>query len=200
MVEIQWWQAALLSVAGAAAGGLISLVTAFFTQCWAASNTIKAEERQAQRRAEEEQSQAQRRAEEEQRQVVRRVRRDRIQPVLDYLEMWKRYFVGRAARTAFEEEYKKSDPQEEAAMTSADWQEIRSLVEEDVPTAIQLTKAYGIAVTSSISVPALQAALGKMHSGVRTDAAADIGRQVGTALQSAEELIEQYLAGVKVGD
>jgi len=77
---LDWWQAALLPIVGALAGGLIGLVTAYFTHRWTTEANRAAEDRRAKSREEE-----------EQRQAARQLRRERIQPILDFLDAAKTF-------------------------------------------------------------------------------------------------------------
>ncbi len=96
---LDWWEAALLSVATAGAGGLIDLVTAYFTHRWTTSANRESEERQANRRVGE-----------EQRQVIRQRRRERMQPVVDFLELSKRRFASRTVSTSVAEAVEELPP------------------------------------------------------------------------------------------
>ena len=88
---LEWWEAALLSVATAGAGGLIGLVTAYFTHRWTTSANRESEESQATRRVEDDQRKAQ-----------RQHRRDHMKPIQDFLEIAKRYLAGQRAREVVE--------------------------------------------------------------------------------------------------
>ena len=80
---LDWWQAALLSVISAIAGGSIGLVTAYYTQRWTNSAAREAEKRQSKRKMEE-----------EERQAARQLRRERIQLILDFLDAAKTFRAG----------------------------------------------------------------------------------------------------------
>ena len=97
---LDWWEATLLSVATAGTGGLIGLSIAYFTQRWTTKARRESEEREAKLRVEE-----------EQRQVIRQFRRERIKPVLEFLELWHGYMM-RWVLNETPDEFDKLDPQE----------------------------------------------------------------------------------------
>ena len=68
---IDWWQALLLSVAGALVGGLITLAVSYATHSWTTDAARKAEERASARRLKDEDREAKRQKEAEERQATR---------------------------------------------------------------------------------------------------------------------------------
>ncbi len=177
---LDWWEAAALSAATAGAGGLIGLVTAYATYRWTTTANRDSEERQAKRRAEE-----------AQREAIRQIRRERIQPVVDYLALSKQFLAGGIMSEAVDR--LELDPQEEERFAKAR-EAFRKEAVTGAPDMSQVTRAYLVAVTSALSIPALQEQLGKIHIAV---AAVGRGDNFGAAMRSAEELIERYLAGAE---
>jgi len=177
---IDWWQAILVLLAG----GLISGVTAYATHHWTTSAGRDAEERQAKRRLEE-----------EQRQAIRQLRRERIQPVLDFLDIAKRSAARQTIEEALDEVYEKMSGDVRPALDR--WQEMKERVFEAYPDVVEVTRTVSVAMWSGVSVPGLLHKLIRIYSAVHPATHRERQRQLADAIRSVEELVEQYLAGAE---
>ncbi len=177
---MDWWQAFLLFPAG----GLISGVTAYFTHRLTTSASREAEERHAKRRLAE-----------EQRQAIRHFRRERIQPVLDWLDIVKQS-AGREIVSLALDKYRESLSAEDK-LSPERLERVRDEFSKIYPDIIQETRAFSIATWASLSVPGLPEELLTMYGGLRAEGDAETLSQLGPALRSAEQLLEQYLAGAE---
>lgn len=186
MVEIHWWQAALLSVAGAAVGGLISLVAAYFTQRWAASNSLRSDERQTKRRVEE-----------EQRQVIRQMRQERVQPIREFIEFSKQQYASQTAEFFFDEFVEQHHDEMGVELGSEALRELKRKVLGDGYDWWEIVRRFYVAHAPSLSIPALWADLLKIYAGWGLDLDTRKTVEWGIAITSAEEIIEQYLAGAE---
>lgn len=167
---VDWWQPILYI----GAGGVVSLVTAIVTSRLTTNANRESDERQANQRVEE-----------EQRQEIRKTRRDRMQPVVDFLESSKRYgastIVSEAVAAAVE-----GLPSEEAEQ------------HKRRATGYQLDKydllrLYIVAMTSAQSVPGLMDELQKLNDAQRPNVDLETRVQWAPALASCETLVEQYI-------
>lgn len=187
---LEWWEAAALSVATAGAGGLIGLVTAYWTHRWTTSANRESEEREAKRRVEEEQRQAKRRDEEEQRKEIREIRRDGLQPVMQFLEECRQYLVHDVVISVFEKSGETDD--EEARL-----EKMRREAQEGQPDQIHLAREYAGAMVSAMSIPGLGGEIDKLWAGVLSGVGSDAQKEIGRTFQSAAELIEQYIVSAE---
>ena len=160
-----------------AAGGVLSLVTGIVIQILSTRANRESEERQAQRRVEE-----------EQRQVIRQRRRERMQPVVDFLELSKRRFASRTVGGLVAKAVEKFPPQKEEV------EQLKHRATGDEPDYYELLRLYAVAAASSLSIPALLNELEKISHAQGDDADPETAGQWGLHIASAEALIEQYVA------
>lgn len=170
---VDWWQPILYI----GAGGVVSLVTAIVTSRLTSRANRESDERQANQRLEE-----------EQRQAIGQIRRERMQPVVEFLDLAKRFFV----RGIIREVADTWSPSEDDNIDEEKLEEARKTVKEKtlmgVSGFVELAEAFGVAVASSSSIPGLQEQLREIRGNPDN---------LDTAIQSAEELIERYLAGAE---
>lgn len=178
---VDWWQPLLYTLAGGLTGGLITAVVSYAAHRWTTSASQEAEERQAKRKAEE-----------EQRQAIRQLRRERMQPVLDYLDIAKQARARQTVVSVIDEVYDKDE------LPFEQWREKRSELLETDPGGVEEMRASQIALMASASVPGLVRKIFDVHFAVQMPDEAKMLRRFGPALLSAERLIEQYLAGAEV--
>jgi len=177
---MDWWQALLLLLAG----GLISGVTAYATQHWTTSASRETEERQAKRRLEE-----------EQRQAIRQFRRERMQPVLDYLDIAKRCAARVHIEGILDEVYPRFN--HEGRLSPEEYAKIKRKLLDADREVLQESRGLHIAVSASASEPALQRALAEVFYATPGERDPEAWAQFGRALRSAEQLIEEYVAGAE---
>jgi hypothetical protein len=185
---IDWWQALLLSVAGALVGGLITLAVSYATHSWTTDAAREAEERQAAHRVKE-----------EERQYTRQHRQERMKPVLDFLEVAKRCAGEEVVIDLMQHAYRRLAETETPALT---WEEFEKVMRRDwaVPNVYQLLRAfYGaflIAPTPEVET-ALGLTLGAVLVQQQRVSGQDLSeKRAGDAIKSAERLVERYLAEV----
>lgn len=166
---VDWWQALLLVLAG----GLISVPTAYATHYWTTKASRQAEERQA----------------------IRQLRRERMQPILDFLDIAKQSAARQDIIEILDEEYQRLRPKDKQPLE--EWHKMKSDLLQADPAGIQEMRAYQIAQFASVSTPALMRELFRLHAALVIRGDPKILRRFGPALRSAEQLIEQYLAGAE---
>jgi uncharacterized membrane protein len=127
---IDWWQALLLSVAGALVGGIITLAVSYATHSWTTDAARKAEERASVRRLEEEDREATRKADEEERQARRQYRRDQMKPVQDFLGVAKRFMASEQAYKMVESAWERNMEGIKEKVPLEDW---RKAISETPP-------------------------------------------------------------------
>ena len=165
-----------------AVGGMVSLATAWATHRLTTSAARESEERQANRKVGE-----------EQRLAIRQLRREQMEPVLEFLGLSKRLLagemVGESMRTASPSEGVKVDEE-----YPAQWEAYKEYAQKGVPDRVDVVKAFLVAMASSASMPRLQEQLARV---MQADESPDT--TFGGAFKSADELVEQYLAGAERG-
>jgi hypothetical protein len=166
---VEWWQALVLVLAG----GLAGLPTAYFVHRWTTRASREAEERQA----------------------IRHLRRERMQPVLDFLNIAKRFAARQTIEEALDEVYEKMSGDVRPARDR--WQEMKEDVFEAYPDVVGVTRAVSVALWSGVSVPGLLHKLVRMYSAVHPASHRKRQPELADAIRSVEELVEQYLAGAE---
>lgn len=177
---VDWWQALLYLLAG----GLITVAASYATHYWTTKASRQSEERHAKRRLGE-----------EQRQAIRQLRRERMQPVLDFLDTAKQSVARQPIEKVLDEEYESLGPNDKPPLEQ--WQEMKSDLFGVVPPGIEEARAFTIAELAAISIPALQGQLLRIYGALKVDSDPKIRAQFGPALRSAERLVEQYLAAAE---
>jgi hypothetical protein len=166
---VDWWQALLLVLAG----GLISVPTAYATHYWTTKASRQAEERQA----------------------IRQLRRERMQAILEFLDIAKQSAARQDIAEILDEEYQRLRPRD--TQPPEQWQRMKNELLQVDPAGIQEMRAYQIAQFASMSIPALMRELFRIHAALVMRSDPRMLSQFGPALRSAEGLIEQYLAGAE---
>jgi hypothetical protein len=166
---VDWWQALLLVLAG----GIAGLPTAYAVHFWTTKAGRAAEERQA----------------------IRQLRRERMQPVLDFLDTAKQSAARQDVIEILDGEYKRMSPEDSSRLDQ--WRKMKSELLEVDPDGIQLMRAYHVAEFASISIPGLGRDVFRIHAALIMKSDRNMLRQFGPALRSAEQLLEQYLAGAE---
>ncbi len=167
---VDWWQPILYI----GAGGVVSLVTAFVTNRLTRSTTRESEERQAKSRVEE-----------EQRQAIRQSRRERVRPVVDFIESAKLRYAFQGVGNIIDNLQQRSERRSEMEE-----------VQRNAPSIPELTRLYFVAFVSSWSIPGLQDEL-KVLLGAFGDP--EMAGKWDQAIASAEELIERFIASATPG-
>lgn len=179
---VDWWQALPYLLAG----GLITVAASYLTHRWSTSANRQAEERQAKRRVEE-----------DQRQAIRQLRRERIQPVLDFLESAKlcaaEQPVKKAVDGAVERAQERRRPED--GPPAEEWQEVARELLGPEPDPLELMRGCARALVASASVPGLQQAVVKLYEALPTSNSRKVRPEFYRAVQSVEQLVDQYLAG-----
>jgi hypothetical protein len=180
----EWWQTVALSLGTLVVGGVIAVSSGYLQHRWTTDSTRKAEERQAAYRVTE-----------EERQYIRQHRRERMKPVLDFLEVAKRCAGEEVVIALTMQAHQEVIAKQTAAFTQ---EEFEKAIRKDwaVPDAYQLLRAfYGadlIAPTPDVEMAlsqALEAVLKASRQKITYEESSD-------ALRSAEQLVERYLAEV----
>jgi hypothetical protein len=170
---VDWWQALLLVFGG----GLAGLPTAYFVHRWATTASRQGEERQA----------------------IRQLRRERLQPLLDFLDMAKQYAAREPIETALDKAHETASA--EVKLPADDWQRIKREFFEAQPQPAQALIRLGqtaiVACMAATSVPGLADALGKMFAPLLDTSHPDRLNKLRDNLATVEQLIEQYLAGAE---
>ena len=182
---LDWWQAALLSVISAVAGGSIGLVTAYYTQRWTNSSAREAEERQSKRQTEE-----------EERQATRQLRRERIQPILDFLDAAKTLGASQVQAgfiqstvTDLEKAFE-SNPQHPLVLEAKRHLMNKSLGDE--PDVLQLVRLSVVASASAPTPEIQQGVISRVLLAAITPRE-KASESLDDATSAAEEIIEKYL-------
>jgi hypothetical protein len=178
---VDWWQALLYLLAG----GLVTVAASYATHYWTTKATREAEERHAKRRLEE-----------EQRQAIRQLRRERMQPVLDYLDVAKRC-AARAHIKGILDEVVYPRLNRERGLSPEQYAKVRRNLLDANRDVFQESRALHMAVSASSSEPALQRVLAEVFRATPTERDPQAWAEFGHALRSAEQLVEEYLAGAE---
>ena len=181
---IEWWQALLLSVSSVVVGALLGLGTGFVQRLWTTTDRREAEGREDRRRVGE-----------EQRQAIRQLRRERMKPILDFLEIAKNHQASqeqiRNLRLIYEDNVgglKDLGTVEEL---------LKGLAKTyPAPTILEVTHALAKA-TSTASTPTVRDGLISIMQAFKYPPTQASYVKVAVALVAAEEQIEQYLAGTE---
>jgi hypothetical protein len=181
----EWWQALVLSVAGALVGGFITLVVSYATHRWTTTANREAEERESRRRAEE-----------EERQERRRYRRERIGPVLEFLDSAKRHLSGETLVKAIDRVYEGS-AETKKKMTLEEFREdvFRQRPSlRDHPDVTQLSLSFGVALSTAPTVEITEG-INRVFVAVSRPA---LGTEAiaSNAIMAVEEAVERYLIQV----
>lgn len=166
---VDWWQALLLVLAG----GIAGLPMAYAVHFWTTKAGRAAEERQA----------------------IRQLRRERMQPVLDFLDTAKQSAARQDVIEILDGEYKRMSPEDSSRL--AQWRKRKSELLDVDPDGIQLMRAYHVAEFASMSLPGLQREIFRLHAALMMKNDPKMLARFGPALRSAEQLLEQYLAGAE---
>ena len=177
---LDWWQAALLSVISAVAGGSIGLVTAYYTQRWTNSSAREAEERQAKRQTEE-----------EERQATRQLRRERAKPILDFLKIAKRYAASEDSVRAMSNLHAENVAGMRDIMRLEDLQQMMR-ERYPAPTMIELLQAFSVAFGTT-STTEVRRALTEVLRALQMPATMS---KASPAIRAAEEAAERYMVEV----
>jgi hypothetical protein len=191
---IDWWQALLLSVAGALVGGLITLAVSYATHRWTTDATREAEERASQRRLAEEDREATRRKEAEERQVRREWRRDQIKPVVEFLEKAKRYLAGQEMQQTAEAAWERNAAGIKDQVSLEDFRKYLAKDESFADIHVfDLAKAYHVAISTTPEMT--QQLLGLFMAVTSAREPLEVGKQ-SAAIGALERVIEDYVTKV----
>jgi len=186
MVEL--WQAILLSLAAVVVGGIMTLAVSYATHCWTTEAARKAEERQAAYKVKE-----------EERQYIRQHRRERMKPVLDFLDVAKRCAGGEAVIDVIRHAHDKASAAQTGLMP---WEEFETVARREwsVPDISELLRAFWgaflITPTPQVEAALLQAFAAVLEQQQRASGQELSEKKAGDAIKSAERLVERYLAEV----
>jgi hypothetical protein len=186
----EWWQTVVLSLGTLIVGGVIAVSSGYLQHRWATDAARKAEERQAAYRVRE-----------EERQYIRQHRRERMKPVLDFLEVVKRYAGEAVVINRLRENYKRLSGS--TGTLPITWEEFEKETRKDwsvpdffevfrrlcVALLVSPTKEVEAALFDALVAVLLQEVRGKPAKGFSDQQASD-------AIRAAEQLVERYLAEV----
>jgi hypothetical protein len=194
---IDWWQALLLSVAGALVGGLTTLAVSYATHSWTTDAAREAEERASERRLAEEERGAARRKEAEEREATRQWRRERVKPLQDFIEVAKRHDATSFLKKSTEHAWEQNVLGIQDKLTLED---LRKAIAKDArfagPDFNDLARAYGVAF---ITAPTLQMGtqLAQFWGGLAPERKTKEDRAKHlAALGVLEQLVEDYVTKV----
>ncbi len=178
---VEWWQALALSVAAGLIALVTGLVSGYFSHHLTTSAGSRAEERQAKRRVEE-----------EQRQATRQLRRERIQPVLDFLDAAKSF----RARGAVEKQIEmtlENKPQDE--ITDKVREALTDKSVGDDPDIFRLVRELFLASASAPTVAIRQGVVFRVFIATITPRE-QASETLDDAVSAAEEIVEKYVTVV----
>ena len=176
---VEWWQAVTLLLAG----GLIGLASAYVQRRWTAADVHEAEDRERVRRVQE-----------DERQARRQHRKDRIQPVVDFLDTVKRYSARDLVEYALDREYEVTfkemiDPAEWAGYKKEMLGGERiALLEIVRQVKVAAASAPTAAVLEGVVYRAYWAALADTKTRNRTN-------DFDIEIRGAEQTLEDYIVG-----
>ena len=191
MVEL--WQAILLLGAGA----VVTLGSGYVQRLWAKSDTREADKRASARRLEGEQREAKRKADEEERQARRQYRRERAKPILDFLEMAKRYNAAEIIKRAIEVAWEQLDVG--GIKDKLSLERFRKALDESAksggPDFYELGRAMAVAVATA-PTPEITRQVGEVWLGVGSGETDEDKQKRLAAIASLAQLIEDYVTKV----
>jgi hypothetical protein len=188
---IDFWQAVILSLASVSVGGLITLVVSYATHRWTTTAARGAEERQTTRTVQE-----------EERQARRQYRRERMKPVLDFLEVAKRCAGEEGVIDLMRQAYDKTSAAQTLPMT---WEEFERVARRDwsVPDFYRLYRAFSVAVATAPTqevelalMKVIQVLLPLSQQQKAGVSGRDWTKEANEAITSAEQEAERYLVEV----
>ena len=177
---LEWWEAALLSIATALTGGLIGIVTAYFAHRWATSASRATEDRRAEREKE--------RVEWETR---LQYRRDRLRPILESLEIAKRHLAGVAARDSSKMLYEQNVANIQGHLTEEEWLQGVART-HPAPSIIDVVSAFRIAMATD-APSEIRVSLRDVLAKLSPEQSKDGSASAYSAIRAAERAIEDYL-------
>ena len=175
----EWWQTLVLSLSSLAIGGLIALVSGFAQHRWSDASNRAAEDREDRRRAEE--THGERRT---------RYRRERMKPVLDFLDVASAYVAGVDVTAVMDIPYDENVDDVQQKMSREEWQSSVAAGTED-PNVMDITRA---AILASAAAPTKE-----MNDAIRVvvnslpTTAKDTPDAFGGAVRFAHGVVERYL-------
>lgn len=179
---------ALIAIGGVLLGSVVTAVVTVQVE----KNRQKAEStRQEQALAAERQR--------EERQTIRQLRRERMQPALDFMETAKKF----ASDLPIDKEVDRAVDKVREGWRQEDrppakvWEDLKGELMAPRPDVLELMRAFARAVLATASAPGLQAALMMVYVAGPTAGNPEVRPEFQRALQSAEQLLEQYLAGAE---
>jgi len=177
MVDL--WQALILLLAGTGIG----LGSGWVQRLWTKSDMEEAEERQAEQRNRE-----------EQREAIRKIRQKTMKPVLDFIQVAKRYAASEGIKETYKRTYQDNLGGVQGKMTEEQW---LGTMNKKYPglTMNDLVLAFSAAIATA-STPEVQVALKSAFSTLGPDQLAHHRSDAYSAIAAAEHVIEQYLVVV----
>ena len=169
----EWWQAIFLAVATSAVTGVLGIVAGFATSRFTAASARDAESRQA----------------------ARQRREQRIQPVVNFLQLARRYAGGDFVDIAAQRAYERFSPDERRQITLDEWRKrVKStLLGEDDPDMILVSREGAVAVVAAPTSEIVDAVFDVDFAVLATPMEIDA---LYVRIRIAEELIENYLRDV----
>jgi len=177
---VDWWQAGLLLLLGALAG----LIPGYFTHRWATEANQKAREHEAEIRVAD-----------ETRRVIREIRKERVQPIIRFIETAKRF----STRKVIDESVTAALQQDSLVATLAGeklQESLRGRLDQSLGQIdfFQIMEQWAIAAATA-SNPELSRRLRDLWDALLNVPTKGPEANVVAAIQATETAIEQYIVG-----
>lgn len=177
MVDV--WQAVLLLLAGA----VIGLGSSFVQRLWTKSDILEAEERQEERRIRE-----------EEREKIRQRREKTMKPLLDFLDVAKRYVASEGLKATYKRTYQDNLGNVQDKMTEEQWLDEMNK-KYPGPTMSDVVLAFSAAGATASTQDILKALQSAMMS-LGPEQLAQGKSNAYSAISAVERAIEQYVVVV----
>ena len=178
---VDWWQAGLLLLLGA----FVGLIPGYFTHRWATEASRKAREHEAEIRVAD-----------EKRQVIREIRKERVQPIIRFIETAKRFSTRRTIDQSVAAALQQQDSLVATLAGEKLQESLRSRLDQSLGQIdfFQIMEQWVIAAATA-SNPELSRRLRDLWDALLNVPTKGPEANVVAAIQATETAIEQYIAG-----